>query len=245
MHHRVHAISFVAVAALTFAYTFRENNRWISYFGLVHKSNAVLQYNNSSCKPLGIHLALGSDVHERESTSTTVSFYLPYMECLEARPVVRYGRKGKESDPIAAYELEPLHISFTSRKTKNKTILSDWVYHAELSGLLPGEKEYWYRIDVIADALRVDQEQKVKHSLFRASWVPRNLLVGEMHYFRTSPLLGSPTNFAIVADVGDTRVSQLTIQGIENASLPQANKHPVTLAIIAGDITYGDAEPWY
>ena len=286
-HHRVMmvrvvsmAILIVAVSALTFAFTWSENEEWISsslgLFGHNNKnSKTVLQQldqqepnanaTTSSCKPLGIHLALGRSSNKnvdddilllrKNSTimsTTVVSFYLPFLDCLEARPIVSYGSKGKERHPIQSLELEPSHISFTSRKTDNITILSDWVYHAELSGLVAGQNEYWYRIDVIPDALSEHppaEPRKKKHSLFRASTKApsRNRIVGEMHYFRTPPLLGTPTSFAIVADVGDTRISKLTIQGIEKASLPQATTgtYPVTLAIIAGDITYGDAEPWY
>ena len=244
------AVSLVVVTALTCVLTFGTTSSSVmfSYPEFFEKSStgAVQHEQNCSCSPQGIHLALRSDVDESGTASMTVSFYLPYSNCSDARPVVSYGKKGKERRPLSANVPDPLHLKYTSRKTNNKTILSDWVYHVELFGLEAGERDYWYRIDICHDACRDIEVQKKRRKtlLFRSQRQASTLFVGHSHYFRTPPLLGSPTSFAIVGDVGDTKISHRTIQGIEDASLPEVNKHPVTLAIIAGDIAYADAAPW-
>lgn len=196
-------------------------------------------YTNSTCIAKGIHLALHSDVNDDEAVSITVSFFLPLGPCRYARPMVSYGKKFQEDSPTLAQVPEALQLEYASRKTDNKTFLSPWVYHVELSELKAGEHEYWYRIDVVQD------DDRTPEDCLQAS-KKTNITLGEMYYFRTPPLPGSPTSIAVVADLGDTVVSHRTVRGIQQASVAtDNNQHPVSLAIVAGDVVYADGEPYY
>jgi len=197
--------------------------------------------NAFSCVPLGIHLAPHSDVDDNFSVSMTVSFYLPFLPCKYARPAVSYGRKGKESESTLAIVPDPLHLKYASRKTESKTFLSDWVYHVEMPKLKAGEQEHWYRIDIHEDVAK-HVEKQTSSVPSRAIQQP-NIVVGSTHYFRTPPLLGSPTSIAIVADLGDTAISHRTIQGMEEAS-SEVSKIPASLAVVAGDISYANGRPY-
>ena len=191
---------------------------------------------NSTCSPRGIHLALRSDVNDDLTVSMTVSFFLPFLPCRDARPLVRYGKKFLEHDAhTLAHVPDPLHLEYASRMTGNRTFLSPWVYHVELSRLEAGNRDYWYRIDVVEDALAQDQLSVLNKS---------NITIGEIHYFRTPPLPGSPTSIAIVADLGDTMISHRTTRGIQEATLIAKQQFAASLVIVAGDIAYADGEPW-
>ena len=192
--------------------------------------------SSAICSPRGIHLALRSDVNDDLAVSMTVSFFLPFLPCRDARPIVRYGKKFLEHDaPTLAHIPDPLHLEYASRMTGNRTFLSPWVYHVELSRLEAGNRDYWYRIDVVEDALAQDQLSVLNKS---------NITIGEIHYFRTPPLPGSPTSIAIVADLGDTMISHRTTRGIQEATLIAKQQFAASLVIVAGDIAYADGEPW-
>jgi len=205
---------------------------------------AVYNSKNASCSVEGIHLAQRSDMDEQGYVSMTVSFFLPYRPCLGARPIVSYGRAGKKSNHKTAHVPDALHLNYASRMTENKTFLSDWVYHVEIPKLKAGLQEYWYRIDLIEAETSNDVEELTNTSSIRVNNDSKpNLVPGKVHHFSTPPRLGSPTSIAIVADVGDTRVSHRTIQGMKEASASD-NEYPASLAIIAGDIAYADGEPY-
>ena len=199
----------------------------------------TVQYTNNTCTAKGIHMALHSDVNDDKSVSITVSFFLPLWPCSNARPIVTYGKKFQEDSPTLAQVPEPLQLEYASRNTGNRTFFSPWVYHVELSELKAGGREYWYRIDVVQG----DNELTQEHHL-RALKEP-NITLGEINYFLTPPLPGSPTSIAIVADLGSTVISDRTIHGIERTSLAGNSQYPVSLAIVAGDIVYADGEPYY
>jgi len=206
-----------------------------------------LRHSSDICTPRGIHLAPRTDV-TNGVVSVTVSFFLPYSLCRNARPIVYYERKGRERHGSAAQQVQPLYNNYTSRNTDGETFSTDLVFHVELPKLQGGEQNYWYRIEVEASADEEQEEDssprmRLTRSMFRAfRKKPISYLgVSPNQYFKTPPLPGSPTSIAIVADWGDTIISRQTFASMINASLDEEN--PISQVIVAGDITYADGEP--
>ena len=61
--------------------------------------------------------------------------------------------------------------------------------------------------------------------------------------FQTPPVPGSPTTIALLGDLGQTIESTMTMTHIYRATLALLNKHPVSLVMIAGDMSYADSDP--
>lgn len=226
----------------------------ISGFHIMYPDSSVMAFNdtavpfklpphckNATCSVKGIHLAQRSDVDENGFVSMTVSFSLPYLPCERARPIVTYGRKGKKPNSSTAHVPDALHLKYASRNTGKQTFLSDWVYHVEIPDLKAGVQDYWYRIDV-REAVSSNEMKEQSRVEMKNKQKP-NLVLGQVHNFRTPPRPGDPTSIAIVADVGDTHISHRTIRGMQKASSGD-NAYPASLAIVAGDIAYADGEPY-
>jgi hypothetical protein len=56
-------------------------------------------------------------------------------------------------------------------------------------------------------------------------------------------LRSSPTTIAVVGDVGQTFNSTLTMANIYSATFLLVTKHPISLLMIAGDMSYADSDP--
>ena len=181
------------------------------------------------------------------------------------------------TNTIAWNSMEKMEFTYNSPKT-HEHYVSDYIYHATLTNVTAGLKEYWYRIIVDEDEYEYEgrshnddnnhenqflfNNQRLSSSSSSVSSVRRRRtlslrgskrLVGETptYTFLTPPLSGgggkgsssSPTNIALVGDIGQTENSSKTMNHIlqaRNAPIP----HPISTVIIAGDLSYADAEPY-
>ena len=200
----------------------------------------VPPYSEYRCLPKRIHLSQASDVTEnKKSVNMTVSFTLDNQHCQDSIPTVVYSHGIHH--PKKAETPDPLHFNFTSSQTQ-EYYESDWIYHVVMPNLQP-DTFYSYRIVVHAT-----QQEGLASS---SSWERRRrrllreplAVVAETpeFYFRTPPLPGSPTTLALLGDLGQTLNSTKTMSHIHKATLTP--KHPVTLTLLVGDMSYADSEP--
>jgi len=204
----------------------------------------VLLMEASTCTPKGIHLAQRSDVDSNGRVSMTVSFYLPFLACQDARPSVLYGLKGQEQSALVAPLVpEPVFKKYASRRTDGRTFLSDYIYHVEVPNLQAGNVEYWYQIDV-AEALHNEDESNEQDKRETQTSFSSTFIGSPIKRFRTPPMPGTLTSIAIIADLGNTYISRRTVQGIYEASKQENEQYPISSTIVAGDIAYADGEPW-
>ena len=208
--------------------------------------------------------------------------------CDTVRPRIVYGEKNwfssillpidgglltPSTNTITLGNMEKIDFTYNSPKTKEHYV-SDYIYHATITNVTAGLKEYWYRI--IVDDNEYEYEERRNSNNIENHGIVNNQrssssvssvrqrrtlslrgskrLVGETptYTFLTPPLSGggkgnnnnnSPTNIALVGDIGQTVNSSKTMNHIlqgRNAPIP----HPISTVIIAGDLSYADAEPY-
>ena len=165
--------------------------------------------------------------------SMTVSFSLDYKHCKHVAPYVYYTKDKDEKRATASR----LHFNYTSSET-GEYFESDWLYHVVLPDLR-ADTHYEYRIEVEKTLLEAD----VTSSLAWRRRLSQKVAETPPLSFQTPPLPGSPTTIALVGDLGQTINSTLTMAHIYRATLPLLNPHPVSLVMIAGDMSYADSDP--
>jgi hypothetical protein len=190
------------------------------FFLLLLSSNNNNNNNNTTntedCSPKYIHIAQRNHVNQQGRVSMTVSFAIDRLcHHVSSRPLIQYGRPDDKDETITVESSSPQQFNYTS--TVNGTFYSDWWYHVELPNLVAGEEEYEYQIIVTRTT-----SQKAT--------------------FRTPPLPGQPTTFAVVGDWGQTEHSVQTMHKIRNAT-QQQQRDSISQLLIAGDMSYADSDP--
>lgn len=209
-------------------------------------------FRSFPCLPKHIHVAQASNVIDL-NVSMTVSFTLDYKDChwSDLRPFIRYGVA--DADPngnnipmrnVIAIK-PPLQFNYTSDKTSGEVFQSNWIYHMKLPDVQTGGVRYWYRIAVVQDHASSSATSSVRHRSVRGS---NGYYLGETptYYFRSPPRPGAPTVMALVGDIGQTKDSLQTLIDIYEASFIESRNHhsdAVTQLLIAGDLSYADAQP--
>jgi Calcineurin-like phosphoesterase len=217
-------------------------------------------FRSFPCLPKHIHLAQANNVDPSSGTlSMTVSFTLDYKDChwKELRPFIRYAAvnavttaDSSSTARIVVAVHPPLQFNYTSDKTHGQVFQSDWIYHLELPGVRAGDNLYWYRIAVPALDKNVEASRVTspRHRSVRGS---NGYYLGETptYTFRSPPLPGAPTSLALVGDIGQTKDSLQTMIDIYEAAVigrdddNDDSKHAISHLLIAGDLSYADADP--
>jgi hypothetical protein len=213
-------------------------------------------FRSFPCLPKHIHLAQANNVDSTDGTvKMTVSFTLDYTDChwQELRPFVRYAPVQNDStaaERIVVAVHPPLQFNYTSDKTHGNIFQSDWIYHFELPDVQAGAILYWYRIAVPAlDVATTTTSSPRHHRSVRGS---NGYYLGETptYTFRSPPLPGAPTSLAMVGDLGQTQDSLQTMMDMYDAAgigiddSDDDDSIPViTQLLIAGDLSYADADP--
>ena len=205
----------------------------------LYSANYKEPFRSYPCTPRKVHISQANDVSDK-LVSITVSFTLNQLNCSDVHPKIVYGRSYRVEGTVIKFE----RLNFTFRSpTTGEDYHSDWIFHMELSNLVAGLEEYWYRI-------QIDRDLSVTSMFNNQSYLRRYFLrgrerrIGETptYQLRTPPLPGSPTSLALVGDIGQTENSTKTMNHIlraANAPVP----HPVSALLIAGDLSYADGDP--
>ena len=194
-------------------------------------------YREYQCMPEHVHLSQASNVNEHHRVNMTVSFTLKYEDCEGAIPHVVFGHEWSHEHQASGKKLQ---FNFTSSLT-GEYYESDWIYHVTLPNLKAGNNEYWYRIVV------ENPEKILASSNVKANRRLRGLNSQEetpSFNFKTPPKPGSPTTIALIGDLGQTINSTKTMAHVHRATMKNPfNPHPVSLALIVGDMSYADSDP--
>jgi hypothetical protein len=223
----------------------------------LYDSILQLPYRNFPCIPRKLHISQGSNVviqsdsstsgNDKPTVSMRISFTLDRQQCAHAQPKIVFGTGPFHYDESNPDDVERVHFSYTSPKAGVEPYDSDWIYHVTLHHLEAGLQHYWYKILVDSDDASSSSHSAASLTSPLRSWFAlrgRMSRVGESptYSFMTPPLHHTPTNIALVGDIGQTENSTKTMNHIltaRNAPTP----HPVSAVLIAGDLSYADAEP--
>jgi hypothetical protein len=192
-------------------------------------------YRSYPCLPRRIHTSQNNDVNESNRISMVVSFMLDYKHCKHVTPTVHYSRDGGTKKKTAT--ASPLHFNYTSSIT-GEYFESDWLYHVILPNL-KADSRYTYSISV--DKASFDDSMTT--ALLAQRRLSQQVAETPTLSFQTPPLRGSPTTIALLGDLGQTIESTMTMTLIYRATLGLLNKHPVSLVMIVGDMSYADSDP--
>lgn len=201
-------------------------------------------YKSSPCHPQRLHLAQRTNVGDNDSVAMTLSFMIDYEKCKYVQIVVAYGSGWDERFVDATM---PQQFNYSSHKSQG-IFQSDWIYHVELEDLKAGSISYWYQVTV-QQKLSVDQSQPKAGPGEEPAMSHTNQNKGVLgrtkrYVFRTPPLPGSPTRFAMVGDLGQTDNSARTMHHIWRGTFPSlTNSVPISHILIAGDLSYADSDP--
>mmetsp|Transcript_2668 Transcript_2668/g.3955 ORF Transcript_2668/g.3955 Transcript_2668/m.3955 type:complete len:545 (-) Transcript_2668:950-2584(-) len=204
-------------------------------------------FGSYSCLPQHIHLSQASNVINAAGVNMTISFDLNFKQCQNVLPpYIIYGKQnsilslGKQRQSAGS----PIHYNFTSSLT-GEYFESNWIYHVTLENLTPNE-QYWYQIIVPGIIHTRDNplhQVGVNHHLFLRGLGSFGGKSPALH-FHTPPNPGTPTSIALVGDIGQTLNSTKTMARIYKAATTACTKHPpISLLMIAGDLSYADSDP--
>ena len=194
-------------------------------------------YRSYECMPRRIHVSQASNVDVvTDLVNWTVSFTLDHQNCRNAQPTVIFGHGLLKKHRATA---DSQRFNFSSTKDY-PYYESDFIFHVPLSNLKAGNARYWYQIEVEEQpdlsTANVKKERKLRKGTRIVATTP-------ILYFRTPPSPGNPTSIALVGDLGQTINSTKTMAHILDATNAISNRHPVSMVMIVGDMSYADSDP--
>ena len=175
-----------------------------------------------NCQPRQIHLSIGKYAW----STMTISFTI-LRQCEHESIFLFYGSDLRQ---LRIHPIDPINrLQYNYTSDIFPFYESGSIYHVELTQLQPNQR-YYYQILVSPS-----NEPNPRHRELLAHSSKTSILT-----FKTSPRIPKGTKMAIVADLGQTYHSTVTMFHMYKHSLSDDFGTPASIVLCAGDMSYAD-----